>query len=235
MEQVFEFEEGCIRNEYKILPCNPSLVFLEVVYMYVDNGSEWNELYRTIVDVVFIHKLIDFIWSKMNTNHGPYYLGKPRTPDGVDLLERLNRDSIELHVLIAFLSNIPNTCNHKYVEHLSYSYDNRASNLIRCPTEPYKVLPEEELPYPDGIKQVHGITWHGSFFRVSHPQLRDSSWDTSDTGTIQERFQQAEMKRKELTNRDETLYNKKMHFDRQWECLIELYDKYEEDDCVFSA
>jgi len=31
------------------------------------------------------------------------------------------------------------------------------------------------------------------------------------------------------------LYNKKMHFDRQWECLIELYDKYEEDDCVFSA
>jgi hypothetical protein len=215
-----------------MLPCNSSFVFLEVTIRYI---NQVNEIFITIVDTQFACVLKNFIWEHMNTNHGMYFKGVPITEKGYELLEPFERSEIELHTFIAHLANVPNRCGHKYVEHISYSCDNRAFNLIRCATEPYCVLNEEPLPYPNGIEKEWGITWHDTFFRVSHPQLRTSSWDTSDSNeiSIEEKFQQAKTKLKEISDRDTILYNKRLHFDNQWEIMYDLYDKY--DECVFSA
>ena len=212
-----------IRNRYYEVPQYPDVTHLDIVYMY----EQVQVSTKVFVDTCFVSKLVNFIWFNLKTNHSSYYIGKPRNRAGRELLKPLNRRRIELHTLIAIIANIPNPNNYLYVEHIKCTEDNRIENLNWSSNKPYK-FKRGDLPYPDDVGNSENnphITWHLSYFKVSHPILRKKMWTTSKTTefTNQQKFEQAKNKLEELC-----LLKSCPNNDKELEKFNELIDEYEQ-------
>jgi hypothetical protein len=241
------FQDGRFRNTFEMVHRLPEITHVEVAeYFTIGYNSEsdyysyMTEMKVFIVDSVFVKDLINFTWYRMKTNHGSYSLGKPRTEKGKEFLQRIGRDNIEMHTLLALVAGIPNPNSLLYVDHVTHSRDNRIANLTWSDTKPYRQLHGEDIRYPDGhvgderIKYhiaselgPNGEVIHKPFFKVSHRSLRSKSWFTSRSPkmTNQQKLEQAKKKLKELDDVDKVLPGM-IALDVLWDRMIELMDEY---------
>jgi len=252
MEFPFELNDDKnkgFRNIYNIVPSYPDVLYMEVYQEYIcgydpvqDYYSYFNKGTKTFIDTRFVNEISNFIWVNLETNHSQYYIGKPRTETGKEILRNLNRKSIELHTLIAILADIPNPDNYLHVDHNSHSSDNRTANLKWSSSKPYKLRYGNPLPYPEDVDKSEmwvNITWHVtnetgpngevvhySFFKVGHPHLREKIWVTSKSNkfTNQEKLDMAKKKIEEF--RDTCPIKKRFH--EEIDKFNELIDEYEQ-------
>ncbi len=241
-------KDGTSRNEYYTLLRNPDITYILISDVYVISYNFDGDYYSyafdqctVLVDTVFVKDILNFEWKRMKTNHGDYFIGKPRNEDGVNFLKRIGRHSVELHTMIALLASVPNPNRYEFVDHITYSKDCRVANLTWSATKPYRIMNGESLQYP-GMKEHPEIRWkvsnvmengqavQKSFFSVSHPRMRSKSWYTSRSSNLtqEQKFEQAKKKVYELERLDEQECPLKAAYHDMWEGIYELIDEYDE-------
>jgi hypothetical protein len=232
-------EDG-VCNTYNVYREN-EFAYVEIGHYYVLGYNEEKHYYsygcsqRTVfVEVSVVEHMINFMWRKISSNHGCYYEGVPRNEKGREFLNKLGWEQIELHTLIAMVMNVPNPNNFPFVDHVLNPLENRTGSLCWSATKPYAVVDEDVEEYPRdvdvGARNIEGIDWDvDGFFKVSHPLLREVSWETEKSSHVsnQDKFEQAVKKVAEL---DEEYLKQfpeksKWHQDELMEAMAEYEDE----------